>query len=145
MRKNALFIGVISLAIILDSCATITRGTTEALQIQTQPSGAIAKDLSTGQMCETPCVFVESRKKDDFAIKITKEGYKPVEVNVRSVISDAGAAGMAGNVLLGGIIGAGVDAVSGATNKLVPNPINVQLEKINKLNTKKQETINNKS
>jgi len=30
MRKNALFIGVISLAIILDSCATITRGTTEA-------------------------------------------------------------------------------------------------------------------
>jgi len=34
---------------------------------------------------------------------------------------------MAGNVLLGGIIGAGVDAATGATKKLTPNPIRVTL------------------
>ncbi len=35
---------------------------------------------------------------------------------------------MAGNVLVGGIIGAGVDASSGAVLELVPNPVEVQLE-----------------
>ena len=42
-------------------------------------------------------------------------------------ISGGGAAGMAGNVLLGGIIGAGVDAATGATKDLKPNPIDVKL------------------
>ena len=34
---------------------------------------------------------------------------------------------MAGNLFLGGIIGAGVDASTGAMNDLVPNPIEVVL------------------
>ncbi len=34
---------------------------------------------------------------------------------------------MAGNVLVGGLIGAGVDAISGATKDLKPNPVNVRL------------------
>jgi hypothetical protein len=36
---------------------------------------------------------------------------------------------MAGNVLVGGLIGIGVDAYSGAMNDLVPNPLSVKLEK----------------
>jgi hypothetical protein len=36
---------------------------------------------------------------------------------------------MAGNVILGGVIGAVADASSGAMNDLVPNPLNVTLEK----------------
>jgi hypothetical protein len=35
---------------------------------------------------------------------------------------------MAGNVLVGGLIGVAVDAGSGATQELVPNPLNVTLE-----------------
>jgi hypothetical protein len=35
---------------------------------------------------------------------------------------------MAGNVLLGGIIGAGVDVATGAMLDLVPNPLVVKLE-----------------
>jgi hypothetical protein len=34
---------------------------------------------------------------------------------------------MAGNVILGGIIGAGIDAASGATKRLKPNPVVVTL------------------
>jgi hypothetical protein len=34
---------------------------------------------------------------------------------------------MAGNVLIGGIIGVGVDAASGATKSLRPNPVHVHL------------------
>ena len=35
---------------------------------------------------------------------------------------------MAGNVLIGGIIGIGVDAATGATQDLKPNPLHVVLE-----------------
>jgi hypothetical protein len=44
-------------------------------------------------------------------------------------VSGAGGAGTAGDVLVGGIIGAGVDTVSGAMNDLAPNPLTVTLEK----------------
>lgn len=129
MKRVITFLGATSLSILLSSCATLTRGTEEALEIRTDPSGAIAKIFPTGEMCQTPCALVKKRK-DEFVVRIEKEGYKPVEVPVRSVIADSGAAGMAGNVILGGIIGAGIDAISGATKKLVPNPIDVKLEKI---------------
>jgi hypothetical protein len=36
---------------------------------------------------------------------------------------------MAGNVLVGGLIGVGVDAASGATKELKPNPLAVTLER----------------
>jgi hypothetical protein len=38
---------------VLSSYATLTRGTEEALEIKTKPSGAIAKILPTGEMCQT--------------------------------------------------------------------------------------------
>jgi len=69
-------------------------------------------------------------RKESIVVKITKEGYHPVEVNVTSQTKSAGGAAMAGNVLLGGVIGLGVDGFSGATKDLVPNPIQVTLEKI---------------
>lgn len=43
-------------------------------------------------------------------------------------ISTAGGAGMAGNVIFGGLIGIGVDASTGAMRDLAPNPIEVTLE-----------------
>ncbi len=56
-----------------------------------------------------------------------KEGYEPLEVDVIHKMSDGGAAGFAGNILLGGPVGAVVDAGSGATQDLFPNPIKVVL------------------
>ena len=48
---------------------------------------------------------------------------------VTSSVDGGGAAGMAGNVLLGGIVGAGVDAGTGAMHSHKPNPLVVNLEK----------------
>lgn len=44
-------------------------------------------------------------------------------------MSDAGTAGMIGNVVFGGVIGVGVDATSGATLDLYPNPVRVTLKR----------------
>ena len=48
--------------------------------------------------------------------------------SVVSSISGGGGTAMPGNLLLGGIIGAGVDASNGAMNELSPNPLHVVLE-----------------
>jgi hypothetical protein len=38
MKKIIVFLGTIGLSIVLSSCATLTRGTEEALEIKTEPS-----------------------------------------------------------------------------------------------------------
>jgi PEGA domain len=109
-------------------CATITRGTSQAWSVQTEPAGANAR-LSTGEECTTPCTL-KLKRKSEFSVTISKEGYKELVTQVVSQIAGAGAAGMAGNVLVGGIVGVGVDAFSGATKELKPNPLVVTLEQM---------------
>ncbi|HQE84499.1 MAG TPA: PEGA domain-containing protein [Candidatus Hydrogenedentes bacterium] len=110
---------------VLGGCATITRGSKEVLVIESEPVGAKVT-TSIGLTGTTPATFKVSRK-GGFTVTIEKEGYQPVTVQVSSQIAGAGAAGMAGNIILGGLIGAAVDAGSGATRQLKPNPISVKL------------------
>ena len=121
----ALTVGTLALT----GCATITRGTTEVLVVNTDPPGAQVH-ISDGHDCMSPC-SVELKRKHDYHVKIAKAGYEPIETDVMSQIVGAGAAGMAGNVLIGGLIGIGVDAYSGATKGLKPNPITVSLAPLN--------------
>jgi len=123
-------------------CASITRGTKDTLIVNSDPSGANVS-LSTGLQGKTPCTFKVSRK-GGFVVKIEKEGYETVEVQVVGQMSGGGGAALAGNVLLGGIIGAGVDAATGATKDLKPNPIDVKLVPIkdNNNNSPGQTRIN---
>lgn len=106
-------------------CATITRGISQAWTVQTVPSGATVS-FSNGERCESPCTL-KLRRKYPFAVEICKPGYHTINTTVVSEISGGGAAGMAGNVLIGGLIGVGVDVGTGATRDLAPNPLEVQL------------------
>jgi hypothetical protein len=109
------------------ACATVTRGSNDTFTVQTTPAGAAVR-TSNGFACDqTPCSFKMSRR-SEFAVDITKAGYKPWHGQVTNKVSGAGGAGMAGNVIVGGIIGAGVDIVSGAMLDLTPNPLVVTLE-----------------
>lgn len=106
-------------------CATITRGTNEAFVIETDPSGAEAT-LSNGLNCTTPCSLRVPRR-GDFVVTLEKEGYETVRSTVASSIDSGGGTAMAGNVIFGGLIGAGVDAGSGAMHSHKPNPLVVKL------------------
>ncbi|MDB5458677.1 MAG: translation initiation factor 2, gamma subunit, GTPase [Caulobacteraceae bacterium] len=111
----------------LGACATVTRGTSEAFVVQTDPGGASVK-TNIGFACDqTPCTFKMPRK-SDFDVTIAKPGYVTVNTHVTHHTASGGAAGMAGNVLVGGLIGIGVDATSGATQDIIPNPLIVKLE-----------------
>lgn len=112
----------------LNGCATITRGSSDTLVVESDPSGADVK-LSNGLTGKTPSSFKLDRKAN-LVVTITKEGYEKVDVNVTPQVAGAGSAGMAGNILLGGLIGAAVDAGSGAMYDLKPNPVKVNLVKL---------------
>lgn len=109
----------------VSGCATVTRGTKDTLVIESEPAGADVR-LSNGMTGKTPTSFKLPRK-HPLVVNIEKEGYEPISVNVNSQVSGAGAAGMAGNVLVGGLVGAVVDPLSGAMKDLRPNPVKVTL------------------
>jgi len=114
-------------ALFHSGCATVTRGTKDSLVIETEPPGAQVR--VNGQVATTPCSFKLSRKFEG-SVYISKTGYETLTVHVTSHVVTAGGVGMAGNVLIGGLIGAGVDVATGAMNSLSPNPIKVNLVKL---------------
>ncbi|MEH6694055.1 MAG: translation initiation factor 2 [Hyphomonas sp.] len=121
---------LLPLAIAVSGCATVTRGTTEAFLVETEPSGANVS-TSLGLSCTpTPCAIPKVKREAEFSVTIEKEGYKTTIHNITHQMSGGGGAGMAGNVILGGGIGAILDANNGSTQELVPNPLKVTLEKL---------------
>ena len=121
-------IATVLVLVLLSGCATITRGTSESFVIETEPPGASAT-LTNGMSCTTPC-SLKVKRRGDFVVTLEREGYEPVTATVTSSVDGGGAAGMAGNVILGGLIGAGVDAGSGAMHSHKPNPLTVSLVKM---------------
>lgn len=163
MRPIALFISLFCVLFLVGGCASVTRGTHEALEVKTSPTQAaveiyridrgltdkaLKRNLSTERYEQikaenagkpalerfkgpisalSPGSFSLARN-GEYRIQISKDGYQPATVQIKNDVAGGGAAGMAGNVLVGGIIGAGIDAGSGAMLKLVPNPVEVTLE-----------------
>ena len=112
-------------ALSLGGCATITRGTSDQIQITSEPSGVRAT-TSMGYSCTTPCSLTVSRK-DEFVVKFEQAGYEPQEIPVKTEIAGTGAAGFAGNIVVGGIVGMAADAATGATLEHIPNPVHADL------------------
>ena len=112
----------------LAGCATVTRGTTDQMQITSEPAGASVR-TSMNYQCTTPCTTTVSRK-DEFAVTFSKPGFKDQTIDVKTQLAGSGAAGFAGNIILGGFIGMGVDAATGSTLEHVPNPVHGVLTRI---------------
>src|SRR5256886_2904560 len=86
------------------SCATITRGVHDKLTVTSDPPGANVV-LSTGERGLTPAKFVKLRRTEAFTVTVSKPGYVPETVRVVSKIGGTGGTAMAGNALIGGVIG----------------------------------------
>lgn len=105
----------------LGGCATVINGTNTDYVASTNPEGALVT-FSNGSTCTTPCEL-ELRRKDDLRADITMPGYKPTYVLIQSKLGGSAF----GNILLGGGVGAVVDGSNGASNRLYPRPLIVQL------------------
>ncbi len=107
----------------ITGCATIMTGTTQKIPVSSNPSGANLQ--VDGQSTYTTPVTVVLERKRDHILVFTKEGYNQATITILHVLSGA----VCGNILLGGLIGFGVDACTGAMNKLVPENVQVELQK----------------
>lgn len=112
-------------------CASVTRGTTENISISSTPAGATAEisGLDNPTACVTPCVVIAKRSAE-ITVTVNKEGYETQVIPLTREIPGSGAAGFAGNVLLGGLVGMGVDAATGAAMDHKPNPVTVTLQPV---------------
>jgi hypothetical protein len=134
---NKLIMAPLCAVFVVSSCASITRGTQENVRIETTPQDAKVV-TSFNHTCSTnPCI-VSVPRKDSFQVTASKDGYISQTVNVGTKVSGKGAAGVAGNIIAGGVIGVGVDAVTGAARDHTPNPVIINLVPENAFNETKK-------
>jgi hypothetical protein len=116
---------VAAFAVMLVACATITRGTTQVVAIDTPGAPGATCTLQTQngpQVVVTPNAVTLNKGSNPIPIQCTKDCY----VLGSSIIPVNAEAMSAGNVILGGVIGLGVDAATGAMNKY-PDIITVSM------------------
>jgi hypothetical protein len=94
--------------------ATIVKGTTQPVTINTEPTGAacnVVRDGGTiGVVDPTPGTVQIAKIHRPLYVNCKKSGYEEISQQVHSQFQ----AMTLGNILIGGIIGFGVDAISGA-------------------------------
>jgi hypothetical protein len=128
--RTTSFVGAALVAVALGGCATVTRGTTEKVQVISDPPGAVVTTSIGVQCAATPCTL-EVKRKAEFTVLIRKPGYADETVAVKTKLGSKGGVNMAGNLLMpGGTVGLVTDAVTGAGLDHVPNPVTVRLRRL---------------
>ncbi|TWS97324.1 hypothetical protein [Reyranella sp. CPCC 100927] len=107
----------VATAMLLGSCATVLSGTSQELTFVTYPEGAQCAvsrsgDGSLGSITKTPGKLRVLRRKDPLTVVCTGAGSEQTTEIIEPTFSGA----TLGNILMGGLIGAAVDASSGANN-----------------------------
>lgn len=124
-------IAAIAASISLSACATVTKGSNDTVFMTSTPSEARVLFEDTSEKlqpstCQTPCE-IELNRKRTYRATVSKENHENFVVIMEPKISASGGTAFAGNLLVGGLIGAGVDAATGAAKDLTPNNLNVTL------------------
>jgi len=123
IKKFISVVTVICFMVSSVSCATIVSGRTQSIPVVSVPSGAIV--TVGGQKQMSPATFILD-KKQDYVIKVEKEGYEPVEIVMKKGVSGW----VWGNViwgLIGVFIGVTIDMSTGSATKFEPSPVEVNL------------------
>lgn len=112
MQIRSLLTPVFALA--LPAYATITTGPEQAIRVGTEPPGAtcnLSRDgVLLGSVQATPGAVFVSKSGHDIAINCTMYG----RANGAAVISARGQIATAGNLVIGGLLGYGLDLATGS-------------------------------
>lgn len=108
---------IAGLPVLLLGCATITRGTTQSIAINTPnapgASCTLASSSVATQTIVTPATVTVNKGNDSIKVSCRKECFTDGAGVVTSNVEEMAA----GNVLVGGVVGLGVDMATGAINK----------------------------
>jgi hypothetical protein len=131
MKKQIPLIIVASICIRLAvGCATIIHGTTQDIGISSAPDQA--EVWIDGARAATTPAKVTLKRKDNYLVTIKKEGYREATVKIEGTTSSW----IIGNVIFGGIIGCGVDLLTGGAYDLKPERLDINLTKLADLDGK---------
>lgn len=106
---------------LLGGCATMVRGGTQQVSLNSNPPGAEAT-IDDHLRVITPAT-VELTRSDDHQIVIRKPGYHDATVTLTSGASNL----MLGNLIFGGLIGSNIDASTGSGRELSSGSVDVSL------------------
>jgi hypothetical protein len=110
----------VAIALLVSACATITKGTTQAISITTpgvvDATCTLTSSAVGTKVVQTPATITVEKGRESIVVRCTKQCY----TDGNGVIASDFEPMVAGNIILGGAIGLGVDAVSGAMNKYTP-------------------------
>ena len=123
-HQIAVLAAVAALASITSGCATIVKGTTQEIPVASDPTGA--RVAVNGSPAGTTPTKVTLSRKQNHMITLEKEGFESESVAITKSMGGA----VAGNIIAGGLVGWGVDAVSGAQYNLHPETVNVRMRPI---------------
>lgn len=95
-------------------CATLVKGSAQTIHVQTEPAGAHCTFIRQGQLVTeiptTPATISVFKEEGQLILRCNKSGYLEARWEAGSSFQDM----VLGNIIFGGIIGAAVDAGSGA-------------------------------
>ena len=98
-------------------------GPNQEVGLASSPTGATVK-IGNQQVGTTPLAYKMERK-GSHIISFELEGYQPYQTTITSKLSGW----VWGNIVLGGLIGLGIDAITGSLYKLSPEQIHAQMSK----------------
>ena len=108
-------------SLLLAGCATITKGTTQAVAISTPGAAGASCTLTSSAIgtkeIQTPTTITLEKSQENINVVCKKACFQ----DAVGVIPSHTESMTAGNVLVGGVVGLGVDAISGAMNKYNDN------------------------
>jgi hypothetical protein len=118
---------VLSALLALGACASVVQGVDQSLAVMTEPAGAscnITRDGDLlGSVYPTPGVISVDKSKGNIMVECERDGYERT-----LAVLPARFDGMTwGNAIIGGLMGAGIDVLTGAMHRY-PNSILVRLK-----------------
>ena len=158
LHRQCISIISISLLSLQLGCATLVRGSNQKIYISSTPSGAIVTTSHSYICSPTPC-FILVPRKTDFTLTVSKGGYEDYQIRItKGGDNQAGATSVGGNAItttatsnvlssttIGGftvasqvatavtaapaIAGTLVDLHTGAMNTLLPDRVEIELQK----------------
>jgi len=123
MKKKITILLSLSIALFTTSCASIITGTKDKIAFSSTPEGA--KVFHKGvEKCTTPCTAEIPRSLGKQTVTFAKEGFNSKEVKLTKNFNAVSLV----NLLIGGVIGIGIDAATGSLTKYSPKAYTVELE-----------------
>ncbi len=119
--RNLALLSCLLFLFVLEGCASIMHGTSQEMTFQSSPEEVTV--TVTGRVIGKTPVTSRLDKKSGQSVVFTKEGYKPVTMELTTTLDPW----FWGNIVLGGVIGSTTDGINGSVHEYSPSQYFVTL------------------